>query len=168
MFEALLSSIREGTGLMEFYPSVLLPMFIRGIITYFLGITLTRFNKTLMGIRTPFNFILFMMLGSLAANAVVDRSLFIPILATLTLLTLLNGFTTALAYFFPSVEYFIKGSPVILVKNGKIQWQNMRRNLITKYELINELHSQLHTQDIQIVKLAILASDGTINFTLKD
>lgn len=142
-------------------------MIVRGIIIYLFGITLARFNKKLLGIRTPFNFMLFVMLGSISANAVVFEELFLPILGTILFLTLLNGLITALAYYFPSIEFFVKGTDAVLVKNGKIQWSAMRNNLITEREVINELQTQLHTSSLEEVATATLASDGTINFIRK-
>jgi hypothetical protein len=38
-------------------------------------------------------------------------------------------------------------------------------NFTTKLELLDELHSQLHTRDLNFVPSALLASDETINFT---
>jgi len=143
-------------------------MIIRGCIIYFVGMTLARFNKKLMGVRTPFNFILFVMLGSIFAQAVVDGNMFLPILGTLVALSFLNGLMTMLAYYFPSVEAFVKGKPSILVKDGEIQWGKMKKYLITEQELFNELHAQLHTQNLKTVSFAFLASDGTINFIKKE
>ncbi len=144
-----------------------LMMIIRGIIIYFVGISLARFNKKLIGVRTPFNFILFVMLGSIFAQAIIDGSSFIPILATIVALTMLNGLMTLLAYYSPSIEDFVKGQPSILLKDGEIQWSKMRKYYITEQELLNELNAQLHTNNFNKVESAILASDGTINFIEK-
>lgn len=160
----MLQILYRAIGLHEFAYTPFIYMTIRGVIVYFFGIYLARFNKKLVGIRTPFNFILFIMLGSIFANAIVEETAFLPIMCSIVLLTLLNGLMTMLAYYLPSVELFLKGSSSELVKEGEIQWKAMRKNFITRHELINELHTQLHTDKLQDVKSAELASDGTINF----
>jgi len=83
------------------------------------------------------------------------------------LLVLLNGLTTILSFYFPTVELFVKGSPLIIVKDGAIQRKAMKKNFITERELFNELQSQLHTKDLTTVESAILLTDGTINFIKK-
>ena len=107
------------------------------------------------------------MLGSIFANAILDANVFLPTLCTVIFLTLLNGLMTVLSYYFPSIEFFIKGSPVVIVKNGEIQWHVMEKNFITERELFEELHTQLHTRNLKLIEAAILASDGTINFIEK-
>lgn len=143
---------------------IILPMLIRCFIVFIFGITLARFNKKLMGIRTPFNFTLFVMLGSLFANAIIDERVFIPTLTAILFFVALNGLLTILAFYFASVETFIKGISSILVKDGVINWHAMRKNFITEQELINELQRQLHTTSLKNVQYAELASDGSINF----
>ena len=167
MLRQFFTIIQEAIGLNTLSFTALFYMIIRGVIVYLLGITLARFNKKLLGVRTPFNFILFIMLGSIFANAILDANVFLPTLCTIILLTLLNGLMTALSYYFPPVELFIKGSPAVIVKNGEIQWDVMEKNFITERELFNELHTQLHTHSLKHIEAAILASDGTINFIEK-
>jgi len=159
--------IKQAIGWHFFSLTTLLHMTIRGIIVYYFGISIARFNKKLLGIRTPFNFILFVMLGSIFASAIIDEEIFLPLLITTLLLFLINGLMTLLSFYSPFIELFVKGKDSVIIKNGKIQWQIMQQNLITKRELLNELHSQLHTTDLKQVKLAILASDGTISFIQK-
>lgn len=167
MFSTVVLDIQQAVGLHIFSLTSVAHMAIRSIIIYCFGVTLARFNKKLLGIRTPFNFLLFVMLGSLASNAIVDGQLFIPIFGVMLLLTLLNGIMTMLSFYIPSIEHFVKGTPSIIVKNGAIQWKEMKANFITKRELLNELHSQLHTQNLGEIDTATLASDGTINFITK-
>lgn len=159
--------LKEAFGLTSHTLILLFSMVLRGIIIYFVGISLARFNKKLMGIRTPFNFILVVMLGSIFAGAIMDANWFIPIISTILVLTLLNGLMTMLAFYVPAIELFVKGAPSILVKDGTIQWDAMKKNFITENELLNELHTQMHTHDLNGIESAILASDGTINFIRK-
>ncbi|MFH1254751.1 MAG: YetF domain-containing protein [bacterium] len=160
--------IQEAIGLNTFSFTALFYMIIRGIIAYLVGITLARFNKKLFGIRTPFNFVLLIMLGSIFANAILNANTFLPTLGTIVFLILFNGLITALAFYFPLVESFIKSSPSILVKNGEIQWKSMKKEFITERELLTELHAQLHTHELNTIETAILASDGTIHFIQKN
>jgi uncharacterized membrane protein YcaP (DUF421 family) len=164
MFDNFFIFITDAIGLNTLCTTMISHMLIRGIIIYFYGITIARFNKKLLGIRTPFNFILFAMLGSVTAGAIINEKLFIPILVTNFLLVFLNASMTFLAFHFSIVENFIKGSEEKLIKKGKIQWNTMKKNLITKRELLSELHNQLHTHNLKNVETAYLTSNGSIDF----
>lgn len=168
MLTQFLKATEEAIGLNTFSLIALLYMVIRGIVAYLVGITIARFNKKLFGIRTPFNLILLIMLGSIFADAIINANVFLPMLGMVLFLTLLNGLITALAFYIPTVERFIKSSPSILVKNGEIQWDAMKKELITEQELLTELHAQLHTRNLKEVDTALIVSDGSIHFIKKD
>ena len=108
------------------------------------------------------------MLGSIFAEAIMDKNFFLPIMGTTLFLTLLNALITMLTFYSHSVEYFVKGHPAILIQNGTISWKAMKQNFITKRELMHEVHAQLHTNDIEKIKLAFLEADGTFSFILKE
>lgn len=167
MLTNIFKGLQEAIGFNSFSSLSLLYMVLRGIIVYLFGITLARSNKKFIGIRTPFNFILFIMLGSIFANAILNADAFLPTLGTIFLLMLINGLITTLSFYFPLVESFVKGSPSILIKNGQIQWDIMKKNFITERELFRELHAQLHTHDLEKIETAFLISDGTIDFIKK-
>lgn len=159
--------IQNAIGIHTFDTINLLHMSIRGILIYFLGVSIARSNKKIIGIRTPFNFMLFVMLGSIFANAVVDGTLFLPIIGTMFIIILLNATMKALSFNFKWIEKFIKGTPTFLIKNGKIDWNEMNNHFITKRELLNELATQVHHYNIDKVEEAILGSDGSLNFVFK-
>jgi uncharacterized membrane protein YcaP (DUF421 family) len=160
--------LQEAIGFNSFTSMALLHTAIRGVIIYLFGITLARFNKTLFAIRAPFNFMLYIMLGSIFATATLNVNYFLPMLCTVSLLMLLNGLITMIVFYFPVVEPVIKGAPVIIVKNGKIQWDAMNKEFITESELLAELNSQLHIRDLSKIDTAILTSEGTICFITKN
>ncbi len=168
MFDKIALYISESFGVNFMTIPDTIMMIIRGVMVYFVGVTLARFNKKLIGVRTPFNFLLFIMLGSIFAQAIIDGSSLIPILGTIIALFSLNGFMTMLAYSSPAIESFMKGKPSVLVKDGEIQWGKMKRYFITEQELLNELNRQLHTQNLNSIEFAFLASDGTIVFIEKN
>lgn len=159
--------IKNALEIPSFDYMQLIYMSIRGIAVYFIGVSIARSNKKLIGIRTPFNFILFVILGSIFANAIVDGHAFLPIVGSILLIIGLNACMKKLAFHFKWIERFVKGSSVELVKNSNINWNEMNAHAITKRELLNELATQAHTYDIDKVETAILASDGSINFIFK-
>jgi len=144
-------------------------MVLRGIILYTVAILLLRLklNRKLIGTRTPINFILFMMLGSLAAAGITGGAPFLAVLITIISLMIFNRYVGALLFIFPSLEKFFVGSADILIHNGNIQWENMKKNYITHTDLLNAMREQLHTNDLSQVEAAYLATDGNITFITK-
>src|SRR3546814_4996056 len=46
-----------------------------------------------------------------------------------------------LGFHFESVRKIVQPSPVTLIRNGRIDWRQMRRELITETELMGRLHN---------------------------
>lgn len=159
---------KNALGLNGSFVTTLLCMVLRGFIIYFFGIIAVRFNKKLFSVHTPFNFILFVILGSILAEAIVSEEKFIAILITIFLMILLNKIIDVIMYYLPKLEEWLKGSPTVLIQNGEIQWENMKKHAITKSELVHELHTNLHINDLNKVEKAYLTTEGTINFVKKE
>jgi uncharacterized membrane protein YcaP (DUF421 family) len=139
----------------------------RGLVTYILGIGLTRINKRFIGIRTQFNFILYVMLGSLLATGITGNAPFFPILGMAFVLVFLNWILIKITFFYPQLERLLKGSPEILVKDGIINCKEMKRNSITISDLHSILREQTGTNDINNIETAIFENTGVITIILK-
>ena len=147
--------------------NLMIIMILRGLIIYASTIIFLRLNKKFLGIRTSYNFILFVLFGSMSATAITSDGLFLPIMATIFILSLINKGLSCLFYHYSYLEEFLVGAPVLLVSNGEIQWHNMKKSFITQNNLLNALQTQLHTNNFSKVDSAYLATDGTINFITK-
>jgi len=167
MIEAIISFLLEALEIDKSNIIRFSHMLLRAFILYFSSFLLIRFNKRFMGIRTPFNFILFVMLGSISAVSITEHAPFLPVLGIIFLLIFLNRTISFLEFRYPKFERLFKGEIVELVRDGEILWKNMKKNSITKRELLNELQSRLHTRDLSNISFAFLASDGEINFIKK-
>ncbi|MFL9608833.1 DUF421 domain-containing protein [Methylobacillus sp. Pita2] len=67
-----------------------------------------------------------------------------------------------LGYRFPLIRRFTESSSMMLVRNGEIQWKNLRREWITKEELMSKIREEgLETLDQ--VKEMRLEADGRIS-----
>ena len=67
-----------------------------------------------------------------------------------------------LAFHFPSVGRFVYPAPLPLIRNGRIQWRNLRQEFISEDELRSQLREQ-GIDDIAGVKLAQMEGDGRIS-----
>jgi uncharacterized membrane protein YcaP (DUF421 family) len=72
-----------------------------------------------------------------------------------------------LGYRFPRFQRFFHPPPLPLVQNGHLLHHNMRRELITKDELMSQLREQ-GVDDLTQVKLALMEGDGRISVICQD
>ncbi|MEZ0231829.1 MAG: DUF421 domain-containing protein [Methylophilaceae bacterium] len=72
-----------------------------------------------------------------------------------------------LSYRFPLVRQFAEASIIPLVKNGRLQWRNLRREFITKDDLLSKLREE-GMDDFSQVKEMLLESDGSISVVRKN
>lgn len=166
MFETIFNFCKPSISWYRYFSSSLC-MCSKAFIFYLSSIFLVRFNKKLIGTRTPFNFILFVMLGSISAITIIGGEyLFLPIVTVIIFLLLLNKLIMVIISTFPKVELFLKGPPVLLVKDGEILWDNLKKTRITNDEILNALQRQMHTNDFSKISSAYLASNGEINFII--
>jgi uncharacterized membrane protein YcaP (DUF421 family) len=134
----------------------------RAFIVYFAGMFLVRLQSQFMGINTTFNYMLNFITGSLLANAIVGEGPYFPILGMCLLVIFMNWLIALLCSYSSFMERIIKGKPDILIKNGKIIWRNMRKNLISHDELLEAVHKNLQGTDLSLVKEAYFENSGQI------
>jgi uncharacterized membrane protein YcaP (DUF421 family) len=63
---------------------------------------------------------------------------------------------------FPRLRRFTYPPPLQLVRNGEILWRNLRRELVTREELMSHLRAQ-GLEDTKRVKAAFMEGDGRIS-----
>lgn len=72
-----------------------------------------------------------------------------------------------LGFHFPWFERFLRDPPLLLIQDGKMLALNMRRELITKEELMSQLRQQ-GCDDLGEVKRAFIEADGRISVILNE
>src|SRR3954452_3070492 len=72
-----------------------------------------------------------------------------------------------LGYHVPIIGKFVHPPPSNLVRDGKLQRRNMRRELITEEELMSQIRQQ-GIEDTRLVKVACMEGDGQISIISYD
>ena len=98
------------------------------------------FGKREIGKFTPFDFIFLLIIGAAVSRAIVggDRSLTAAAIVVVTLAAL-NYVVGYISLRWQLADRFIEGRPVILVKDGKVKYETLRREGITKNDLLAAL-----------------------------
>ena len=136
----------------------------RTIILYLVLIFSVRLmGKRQIGQMEASEFVVSMLIADLAAVPMQDAA--IPLLSgVVPLLTVLGLELTLSFLIMKSVIFrrFLCGKPVILIDNGKILQDNLRRTRVTMEELMGHLR-QKDVLDIGSVQYAILETDGNLS-----
>ncbi len=140
---------------------------IRSIVLYLMLIaTIRLLGKRQLGDMEPTEFVVTLLIADLASVPMQDPG--IPLLAgivpILTILILEITLSTLSFYFIP-FRKLLCGMPIILMQNGKIIPNNLKRTRITPDELTEHLREKDIT-DLTTVKYAILETNGQISALL--
>ena len=138
--------------------------FVRGVILYVLLVAVIRMmGKRQVGQMEPSEFVVTMMVADFAAIPLekADIPLYtgvIPILTVLGMELVLSGLSMGSIRF----RKFVCGKPVILIENGHILQNNLRRTRVTMDELTGHLREK-DVLDLESVQYAILETNGNLS-----
>ena len=72
-----------------------------------------------------------------------------------------------LGYRFPAVGRLVRPAPLLLIKDGRLQRRNLRKEMITEEELMGQLREQ-GVESVAAVKHSYMEADGSISVIKKD
>ncbi len=133
------------------------------IIYLFVVIGIRLLGTRELGRLNAYDFVLIVVLANAVQNALVggDNTLVGGLVSALTLL-LMNLLCTWLLNRFPWLEKHVSGEPVVLVSDGRAQWERMKSEGVTRDELMAALREHGVT-GLGDVRLAVLEVDGDIS-----
>lgn len=140
---------------------------IRSMLLYLmLIVTIRLLGKRQLGDMEPTEFVVTLLIADLASVPMQDPGIpllsgIVPILTILVLEIILS----TLSFYFISFRKLLCGMPIILIENGKIIPNNLKRTRITPDELTEHLREK-EIVDLSTVKYAILETNGQISALL--
>src|SRR2546430_13054205 len=144
-------------------------MSLRGVIIFLLTLVMVRLSsKRSLAEKTAFDAILLVILASALSRAINGTAGFFTSIGCSFVLVFLHRFFGWIACRFHAFGKIIKGSPAIILDNGQLQRQTMRRALISDHDLEEDLRLGAQTDDIAQIKTARLERSGDISFIKRD
>jgi len=150
-----------------FLPEIsVLEKIVRPLIVYiFLLVAFRVVGKRELGQLTPFDLVVLLTISNVLQNAMIgpDNSLGGGLIGGLTLFVA-NGVIVRLSIRFPRLLRLIESRPTLLIKNGKVIRNNLKREGMTYVELERALrkHDLDPSRDIALIRQALLEVDGTV------
>lgn len=129
----------------------------------FLFVMAKLLGKTQITQITPFDFISAIVLGELVGNALYDEKIgILEMFFAVAVWGILIYATETLTQKFKRARKLLEGEPSIVIKKGKIIYEELKKNHLD----LNQLQHLLRSKDvfsIQECEYAILETDGTIS-----
>ncbi len=136
---------------------------LRAVIVFFAALIMVRTSaRRFLGRKTVFDFILAIMLGSILSRAVNGSAPFLPTLAGCFVLIWTHRLLAALSFHFHWVGRIVKGTEEVLIENGQVKMDALRRNYFTERDLLEDLRLKSYER-VGDVKSARLERSGDVS-----
>jgi uncharacterized membrane protein YcaP (DUF421 family) len=142
-------------------------MSLRAVIVFILAIMMLRIgHKRFMGRNTALDVMLGIVFGSLVSRAITGNAPFFPALAASLTLVLMHWILSFIAFHWSPFGNAVKGKKNLLIKDGEIQWEEMKSSHITEDDLSEALRNKGEEPDFKQVKSAHLERNGDISLIM--
>ena len=119
---------------------------IRGVIVFIATLIMMRLSsKRSLAEKTAFDAVLIVIIGSMLARAINGSEAFFPTLGTGFVLVFLHRLIGFAAYYSHPFGILVKGKPVVLVEDGKVQSKTMLREHISRHDLEEDMRLERQT-----------------------
>jgi len=138
---------------------------VRGVIVFIATLIMVRLgSKRSLAEKTAFDAVFIVIIGSMLARAINGSEAFFATLAAGFVLVFLHRLFGIAAYYSHTFGILVKGKPVRLVQEGKLQQPNMRWEHISKHDLEEDMRLDAKTEDLSKIQVARLERSGDISF----
>ncbi len=152
-----------------FHPDVpVLEKIVRPAVVYFFLIVGLRLaGKREMAQLNPFDLVVLLTISNTVQNAIIgnDNSVAGGLIGAATLLVV-NYFVVRFVYSHPALDHIIEGDALVVIENGRLLRDNLRKELITVAELEEAAHKQ-GFESLDVIQRAVLEPGGGISFFKK-
>ena len=140
-------------------------MSLRGVIVFLAALFMVRLsNKRSLVEKTAFDAVLVVILASVLSRAINGSAGFYATLGASFVLVLLHRFFAWIACRSHLFGKLIKGSPAVIVTDGKPDARAMRQNLVSEHDLEEDLRLLANLEDVSKVRVARVERSGDISF----
>jgi uncharacterized membrane protein YcaP (DUF421 family) len=122
----------------------LLEKILRPVIVYLCLIVFLRiFGKRELAQLNPFDLVVLLTLSNTVQNSIIgnDNSVSGGIVGVLSLLTI-NWLLTRVLFKVPKLNKALESDPTVLIRQGQVDWDAMKREALTEVELRSVMHKQ--------------------------
>jgi uncharacterized membrane protein YcaP (DUF421 family) len=143
-------------------------MALRAVVVFVLSIVMLKIgDKRFMGKSTALDVMLGIVFGSTVSRAITGNAPFFPALVGALVLVLMHWLFAAAAFRSHAFGKLVKGHNRLLVRDGEIQWDAMRKSHVTTHDLEEALRGEGEEPDVSRIREAHLERNGDISVIMK-
>jgi uncharacterized membrane protein YcaP (DUF421 family) len=137
---------------------------LRALLLYLAGLFIVRLGRNrLLGRQSPFDIILGFVLGSVLSRAINGSAQILVTLVSTLVLVFAHRMVAFLSFHSHGFGALVKGEPRRLIQDGRIDWEQMRKEHISERDLDEALRQHAKTADEKRVAEARLERNGEIS-----
>jgi uncharacterized membrane protein YcaP (DUF421 family) len=137
---------------------------LRALLVYLVGLLILRLGRNrLLGRQSPFDIVLGFVLGSVLSRAINGTSQILVTFVSALVLVLAHRLVAFLSFRSHGFGAVVKGEPHTIVRDGQIDWQQMRKEHISERDLEEALRMHAKTADEKRIAEARLERNGEIS-----
>lgn len=141
-----------------------LQMGVRAFFVFILALVFIRIaGIRTFGMKSSYDNIIILMLGAILSHAVIGDSPFYSILAACSVIVLMHRLFAILSVHSDWFGKIVKGEKTLLVKNGRVHWENMKDALISHKDLDEAIRLAGHPEEHNEIECAYLERNGHIS-----
>ena len=142
---------------------------LRCLIIFALGLIIVRVgDRRSLSEKTAFDAIFIVLLGSMLSRAINGNAPFALTIVSCFVLMIIHRVCAWGAQRSHAFGKIIKGRDIVIVRDGKIDWKALGRNLVSKHDLEEDLRLEAKTEDVNDIRVARLERSGDISFIKKN
>jgi uncharacterized membrane protein YcaP (DUF421 family) len=121
-----------------------------------------------IGKNTALDVITGLILGSVLSRAINGSAPFGTTMLASLVLVLLHRLLAFITYKSHAIGKLIKGDSILVVRDGKILWDNMKKEHISEHDLMEGIRKNANINDLEQVKEAYFERSGMVTVIMKD
>lgn len=142
---------------------------LRGFIVFLWALILVRLSdRRSLTKKSPFDIVLIVILASILARAINGSSSFFPTLGAGGAFVFFHRVLAFICARWPSATALLKGRPVVIIDDGKVCHDAIRRKDISPDDIAEDMRLSVQTENLQKIRLARLEVSGDISFILAE
>jgi uncharacterized membrane protein YcaP (DUF421 family) len=142
---------------------------LRGIIVFLATLAMIRVgHKRSLARKTAFDAVLIVILASVLSRAINGSSAFFATIGGGVVIVLVHRLFAFIAYHSHWFGCLLKGRPEVIVEDGNLILDTMRRNHISEHDLEEDLRLDAELENTSKVKMARVERSGDISFIKKE
>jgi len=146
----------------------LLHISLRALVIFVSGIIMVRIgDRRSLSQKTAFDAVFIVLIGSMLSRAINGTAPFYTTIAAGFVLMIIHRVCAFGACKSHAFGKLLKGQAITLVRDGKIQRDEMQRSLVSDHDFQEDLRLSGKTEDVSTIALAQLERSGDISFIKK-